>query len=238
MKKIVLLTVIIMSFANFSMNPVTESYKNVKDKSSVKEIDKKDIQMLRSDDVKRDYRLLFEEGYDIKGYSTFESDYISESSIKAHAKKIGSELVIYSKNFEGQNIDLEWDPFIGRRYCRDLFYCDRGDWQYVYKNNYSYMVVFMTKTSLSGTGLLVEELSINKRKEIESNIGLEITAIRKDSDAYLKNIVPGDILTKIDGNIIKDKKTYDDIINASKGKIIKLSIIRKDKTIEKEIQLY
>ena len=162
--------------------------------------------------------------------------------MKSQAKKIGSELVIYSEQFKNQKASMEWDPFAKRNRCyssRSIFEdCDRGEWVYIYKDYYSYNILFLNKVKLNGLGLLVEELSVEKRKEIESNYGLEILSIRKDSDAYKENVLPNDIITKINDNKILTKQEYEKILLDSKGEKIDLEILRKGKIINKQLIVY
>ena len=240
--KIRLLLLVFIGVLNFGMNPVAEKYKTSKQNLINKNLEKKDIQILKSDNIDNDYRDLFSEGYEILGYSDFESFEISTSSMKSQAKKTGSELVIYSEQFKNQKASMEWDPFAKRNRCyssRSIFEdCDRGEWVYIYKDYYSYNILFLNKVKLNGLGLLVEELSVEKRKEIESNYGLEILSIRKDSDAYKENVLPNDIITKINDNKILTKQEYEKILLDSKGEKIDLEIFRKGKIINKQIIVY
>ena len=73
-----------------------------------------------------------------------------------------------------------------------------------------------------------------KRKELETNYGAEVKAVRKDSEAY-KEIALGDVITKINGSDIKDKDDYAKEVEKNKGKKVKLELLRKGKVIIKEL---
>ena len=243
MKVKLLFLLLILGCFSFSMNPVTTKYESVKNEKIEKDLDKKDIQVLRSENLENDYRMLFEEGYEVLGSSNFESFKITESTMKSHAKKIGAGLVLYSETFKNKKEFIEWDPFVRKTHCyehdRDIFDdCSTGDWVYVYRDDYLYNIVFLNKVELTGIGISVKELSVEKRKEIESNYGLEIESIRKDSEAYRKNVLPDDVITEVNGNKILTEEEYEKILLENKGKTINIEILRKGKLLNKELLVY
>ena len=85
-------------------------------------------------------------------------------------------------------------------------------------------------------GILVRDISQEKRKELGINYGVEIQAIRKDSEAR-DELALGDVIIKIEENDIKNKEEYKKITDENKGKKIKIEILRKNKTISKEISV-
>ena len=101
-----------------------------------------------------------------------------------------------------------------------------------------YNIVFLNKVELTGIGISVKELSVEKRKEIESNYGLEIESIRKDSEAYKKDVLPDDMITKVNDNKILTKEEYEKILLENKGKSINIEILRKGKLLNKELLVY
>ena len=243
MKVKLLFLLLILGCLSFSMNPVTTKYESVKEEKSEKNLDKKDIQVLRSESIEDDYKSFFAEGYEVLGYSNFESFDITESTIKSHAKKIGATLVLYSEMFKSKKESMEWDPFARISHCYEYNVsifdnCSRGEWIYVYKDNYLYNIAFLNKVELSGMGILVKELSIEKRKELETNYGLEVLSIRKDSNAYEKDVLPDDIIIKIGDIKTLTKEEYEKIILENKGKTLKIEIMRKGKILNKELYIY
>ena len=82
MKIKLLFSLLIIGCLSFSMNPVTAKYESVKNEKIEKDLDKKDIKILKSENLENDYRTLFEEGYEVLGSSNFESFKITESTMK------------------------------------------------------------------------------------------------------------------------------------------------------------
>ena len=243
MKIKLLFSLLIIGCLSFSMNPVTAKYESVKNEKVEKNSDKKDIKILKSGNLENDYRTLFEEGYEVLCSSNFESFKITESTMKSHARKIGAELVLYSETFKNKKEFIEWDPFVRKTHCyehdRDIFDdCSTGEWVYVYRDDYLYNIVFLNKVELTGIGISVKGLSVEKRKEIESNYGLEIESIRKDSEAYKKDVLPDDMITKVNDNKILTKEEYEKILLENKGKSINIEILRKGKLLNKELLVY
>ena len=87
MKIKLLFSLLIIGCLSFSMNPVTAKYESVKNEKIEKDLDKKDIKILKSENLENDYRTLFEEGYEVLGYSNFESFKITESTMSHTQRK-------------------------------------------------------------------------------------------------------------------------------------------------------
>lgn len=242
MKKIFLTVFITFVLIGCSVtNPYSDTYVNTTSPNiSVNDTNPltgDDIKLINSKNVKDDLIKAYEDGYEMIGYSSFNTTDVSEKYIKSQALNVQATMVIYSKQFISQDSELEpvfFDDFCSRRYYS--MDCGGSSWQYVQKSKYDYLATFWVKASLNGLGILVQDISIEKRKELETNYGAEIRAIRKDSEAY-NEIALGDIITKINNEIIKDKNDYAKIIDANKGEKVKLEILRKNKIITKELDV-
>ena len=241
MKKIFLTVFIIFVFIGCSVtNPYLDTYvSTTRPNISINDtnpLTDDDIKLINSKDVKDDLIKAYEDGYEMIGYSSFNTTDVSEKYVKSQALNVQATMVIYSKQFTSQDSELEpvfFDDFCSRRYYYSMD-CGGSSWQYVQRSKYDYLATFWVKANLTGLGILVQDISIEKRKELETNYGAEVKAIRKDSEAY-DEIALGDIITKINGDIIKDKNDYAKIIEANKGKKVKLEILRKNKIIIKEL---
>ena len=193
-----------------------------------------DIKFINSSNVKEDMIMIYEDGYEMVGYSSFNTVDLSNKYLKEQALNVRATLVLYSKKFASQDSELEpvfFDDFCYSRYWGD---CGGVDWQYVLRSKYDYLATYWVKTNLTGLGFLVKDISREKRSELETNYGVEISAIRKDSDSY-SDIVPGDVIYKVNDIIITNKAEYDKIIIENKGKHVKLQILRKSKSFLKDL---
>ena len=241
MKKIFLIVFITFLLVGCSVtNPYSDTYVNTSSPNisvnDIKPLTENDIKLINSKNVKDDLINAFENGYEMIGYSSFNTTDVSEKYIKSQALNVNATMVIYSKQFTSQDSELEpvfFDDFCSRRYYNSMD-CGGPDWQYVQKSKYDYLATFWIKANLTGLGILVQDISIEKRKELETNYGAEVKAVRKDSEAY-KEIALGDVITKINGSDIKDKDEYTKEVEKNKGKKVKLELLRKGKVIIKEL---
>ena len=241
MKKIFLILFTLLILGCSSTNPYADMYVKTSEPDMVSNdklpLADSDITVINSKDTKEDMVDVYENGYEMIGYSSFNTGDLSEKYVRTQALDVGATLVIYSKKFVSQDSELE--PVFLNGFCYGGYYsvnCTGADWQYVLKSRYDYLATFWIKTKLSGLGILVRDISQEKRKELGINYGVEIQAIRKDSEAR-DELALGDVIIKIGENDIKNKEDYKKITDENKGKKIKIEILRKNKTISKEISV-
>ena len=239
MKKIFLILFTLLILSCSSTNPYEDTYIRTSDSGMVSTdkvpLSDSDITIINSKDVKDDMVDVYENGYEMIGYSSFNTVDLSERYVRTQALNVGATLVIYSKNFASQDSELE--PVFFNGFCYRGYYsvdCTGADWQYVLKSRYDYLATFWIKTKLNGLGILIRDISQEKRKELGINYGVEIQAIRKDSEAR-NELALGDVIVKIGENDIKNKEDYKKVTDENKGKKVKIEILRKNKTISKEI---
>lgn len=239
MKKLFLILFVIFIAGCTSTNPYTDTYVNTSG-SNISINDKKplsslDIKIINSDNIKEDLVKTYENGYEMIGYSSFNTLDLSEKYIKDQALNVSATLVIYSKKFVSQDSELE--PVFFNGFCYGGYSslsCTGADWQYVLKSKYDYLATFWIKTNLTELGVLVQDISLSNRKELGINYGIEVNAIRKDSEAYNK-LALGDVIIKIENYDVKNKDDYKKIISENRGKKVNLEILRKNKRISKEL---
>lgn len=103
-------------------------------------------------------------------------------------------------------------------------------------NRFDYGAVYFIKGRFP-FGAFVRDLNDKERSDLESNQGVIVLTTVNNSPAFLSNILPDDIIISIDNTTILNKNHFNDVIKEKTGSKIKLSIIRKSKPIEKEVQL-
>ena len=81
------------------------------------------------------------------------------------------------------------------------------------------------------------QLTPEQRQKIGSNNGLVITAVVKQSPAYLADILNSNILVKIDNTEVYDKSSFESAIRRNDGKKVSVLLIRDGKEISKEVKL-
>ena len=86
-------------------------------------------------------------------------------------------------------------------------------------------------------GIFPRELSDSERQDLQSNKGVAVKIVVDGTPAYNSDILVGDIITMIDGAVVSNPQSFSQLLRERKGKLIKLSLIRRNQHIEKEIQL-
>ncbi|WP_341783417.1 PDZ domain-containing protein [Pseudomonas putida] len=86
-------------------------------------------------------------------------------------------------------------------------------------------------------GAFLRDLNDAERQTLQTNQGVTVLTIVDDTPAYQADILPGDVLTMIDGEKISNTEAFNRMNTARKGKQILLSVIRQGQRIEKTVQL-
>lgn len=86
-------------------------------------------------------------------------------------------------------------------------------------------------------GAFFRDLNDNERQDLQSNKGAEIRLIADGTPAFDADILPGDVLTSIDGSVVASAKDAQDLLHEKQGRLVTLSLVRKGTKIEKAVQL-
>ena len=107
-----------------------------------------------------------------------------------------------------------------------------------HQQRYDQTAVYLVKsTKKLKYGVSFIELTPNQRHSLERNTGIVIDIVMEDTPAFYANVLPGDILIKIDGLLVKNVKHASEIMSHVKPQKTSsiLTVIRKNK--EKEIKV-
>jgi C-terminal processing protease CtpA/Prc len=86
-------------------------------------------------------------------------------------------------------------------------------------------------------GLLVSELDDDQRKALQSNKGVAVKAVVRQSPAYLADIFRGDLLRKIGDHEVVGPEDFFDAVQALAGQRVPLTIWRDGKSLVKSAEL-
>lgn len=103
-------------------------------------------------------------------------------------------------------------------------------------NRTDYGAVYFVKLRFS-LGAMVRDLNDGERKELQTNQGVVVLTIVDDSPAFTANILPGDIVTAIDGVTVPNQDGFRKMTAERKGKLATLTLVRNGQQIEKSVQL-
>lgn len=215
------------------------------------------IRILQSNDIDRDTKQLMVKGYVPIGQSLFNSgdQQINENQVYEQAVKIGAQVVItaskYTNTVSGSapvtvpNVTQTYSSGTATAYGSSGTVNAYGTGNTTtYGSNTIYVpysirrsdfiAVYFVKTR-SVIGAYVEPLDDDAKKMLQSNAGVRVTIVIEDSPAFNANIIPGDILTAIDGNPIKSVSNYQDMIQNLPSTTAHFTVYRNGKIIKKNL---
>jgi hypothetical protein len=103
-------------------------------------------------------------------------------------------------------------------------------------NRYQYGAAYLVKWRYT-LGVNYRDLSDPERKELQTNRGVYVTTIVDGTPAYASDILPGDVISAIDGLGIGGSANFSELLSARFGRTVELEIIRQGKTISKVVTL-
>lgn len=103
-------------------------------------------------------------------------------------------------------------------------------------NRSDYGAVYFIKRTFS-LGAFVRDLNDKEREELQTNHGVIVLTIVDDTPAFNADVLPGDIITAIDGVPVSNQAGFQNILGERKGKLVLFSLLRRGQPVEKSIRL-
>lgn len=214
------------------------------------------IRPMRGEQIVDDY---YQRGYMLIGYSEFNSGHDeSDASAVEQGKTVGADLVvILSPSYTGTvttTIPIV-KPTTTTSYTQSM--------ATVYGNNGPVTAYGLGKTTTYGTktdylpfsidradygalyfikfkyslGASLRELNEGESRKLDTYKGVAIHLVVYKSPAYNADLLIGDIIRTVDNVTVNDAPHFMRLIDEKKGKEVLLEVFRKDKLIEKKVQL-
>ena len=198
-------------------------------------------------------------GYAAVGYSSFNSgSKESEKGALAQAKKVGADLVvIINPSYTGSlttQIPIT-TPTTSTSYSSGsataygaggtvnaygnsttTTYGSTTSYVPMIVNRYDYGAVYFVKRSYI-FGANWRDLTNEETAKFQSNSGVFITSVVKDSPAFRSDVLAGDIIAKINGQVIYGSKEASEALENKRGQEVNFSIFRNGELIEKRVML-
>jgi PDZ domain-containing protein len=184
---------------------------------------------------------LAENGYILIGVSSFNGADTNDGLLKKFATKIkASKAVFYKEHTDtvSGSIPMTSSSPETTYYSGSSSYGSFSGVSTTYKNTtvqvpysipkYDYEVAYIVQVKHGGLGVFVRDLNVNEKQTLESNLGIYVSLVRKNSSAFRGNIIQGDIITKIDNTEIIDSVHFSKAITKKYGKkSVRFTIFRK-----------
>lgn len=191
--------------------------------------------------------------YAIIGESNFNTTGVSEDEMLSFGKKINAELITFFYQYT-HTVDSTYtitipnfsttNTTVSNRYGYTLGYIDSNTTSYSTQQipystrMYDYHITFWRKDPRKPKlGLQVLGLTQQEQAKIQSYKGVCVIVVINGSPAYKNDILPYDIITKINNKEIYNVKDFYEYLQSFNGNSIKLEIFRNNKLINKTIKL-
>lgn len=101
---------------------------------------------------------------------------------------------------------------------------------------FQYGAVYLVKVRYR-LGVKWRDLTDGERQQLQTNHGVYVTTVVDDTPAYQSDILPGDVITAIDGSRIDGPADANEMLSTRNGRTVELTIVRQGKTISKTVAL-
>lgn len=259
--KIIIVTLAMLLVSGCATNQFATNYKSIGNTDSPSYIPSSaDIEVIEVQDIEKEAQPYFESGYLPIGTSSFVASSGSQNikSIKDHAKLVGAQIVLFNRSSAGSNqvVIPFTSPTATTSYTQSNYSLNNQSSYYgslsgnstttTYGSKTNYVPVTVNYTNYSAaylakfhsrTGIYPVELTNQDKATIEQNTGFKAGVIVNESPAYYANILPNDIITKINGVDVAGVKGFLEITNTAPNGLMKIELIRNQKKLNKTIPI-
>lgn len=204
-----------------------------------------------TNNFERDIRSLMSKGYVRIGRSSFNGAYQMEDMVRQQAKNVRATVVLLQARYTDTqtNTSTMYVPNTQTKYYSGSVGGTKfrgttethGTTAVPYitqQRRYDQVAVYFVKSNHKATfGIRVKDLTDKMRQDLERNTGILIYTVIEDSPAFNSNVLNGDILLEVDGEVVRNVKHLTKIsrsYDTSKGVSV-WKIFRKGK--EREIKV-
>ena len=211
--------------------------------------------LIQGSNIENDGMRMLENGYLLLGVSSFNAGTTNQNLAIQHAKKVHADTVIvysqYTNTLSG-SMPLTVPNTQTSYHSGGIYGSGGGFANYsgssttygtsttympYHVRRYDYYATFWIKAKPASLGIHLDNLTNELRRKVESNKGVYIVAVVKDSPAFNADLLNGDIIRKFNNIEVANASHFTNLIAENKGQQIELEIFRNGKTILKQIQL-
>jgi hypothetical protein len=212
-----------------------------------------------SNNKKLDFNRMTEDGYVILGFSHFHATGgATTENLIAQAKKVGAAKVLYYSKYmstESGTVPLTLPNTQTTYHSGGVStYGSSGSNYGSYsgtsttygttttqipytRHRYEYGASYWIKQKMRILGVQSRDPNSQEKSDAGTNRGVMILTSVRGGPAYKADIVAGDLVTAVNGEEINGMHHFSEIIRNNRGQLTKFEILRKGKTIHKQIQL-
>jgi hypothetical protein len=210
-------------------------------------------EVYRGNDPKSDLPALMADGYSIIGHSSFNGTAENENGVIEQAKAVGADrVVIYGKYARTVQTAMPLTvPTTQTSTTTGTVFGSGGmatvmghtttygsETTYVPMSidRYDFSAYYLAKVRPT-FGANFRNLTTSESQQIGSVNGVTLITIVYGSRAAQAGFVPGDIITKVNDQVVVDQKQFQQLLTENQGKATKLTMFRSGKLVERTITL-
>ncbi len=207
--------------------------------------------LVTSNNMKSDSHSLLEDGYVLLGRAKFRDPKLDESEALEQAKAVGAWMVLVSHQYVNtvtesvpfsqwtpdqttvteQTAQIQRDPnkppvTLQNQTVQTV----QGQFQTTYvpvnMDYYEYSATFWAKAKPSPIGVLVEPLTDDQRKQLQTNKGVMVEVVIRGTPAYEADVLKGDVLMSLADEQIQTPDQFFDIVGRHQGEPVILILVR------------
>jgi serine protease Do len=253
---IILALIVVLAGCSSSYQQFYKSYVDARTLEDVELLKpNEDPKIYSSNDFDRDIKAWRSKQYIPIGYSSFNGEYEGEFEVKAQAKRVGATLVLVNTKYTNTltTTSTMYLPSSTRTYHSGSVYGGGTRVGYSGTNTtYGYNVVpvtteeerynqtaifFVKSTKKRRIGIDMVNLSDEQRHVLERNTGATIDVVVEGTPAFYSNVLPGDILIKVNELEVRNAQHALELIQqvSPSARSVVFTVIRNGK--EREITI-
>lgn len=258
-----LMPVVVLTLLQGCANPFSEYYY---DNTEGIDLAKADYLVLptaapvlyRGADQDQDILRMYEDNYELLGYSSFSAGDVDEKDAIKQAAKVSAEIVYLHSTYVGsESGSVPVTVPIVQNSTTSLYGSNYGAGGYsafsgaAYSTAYGshttyipytvhrsdYFATYWIKMKPPRLGILPRDLTPELKRKLASNKGLLIYAVVKGSPAFEADILSGDVLKAVGDFPMLDYETFGRAIAFYEGKEVSLKIVREGQEVLKTVRL-
>lgn len=235
-----LFVVLLSAFISGCVSGYQQFYSSYVDPQSLSEVEllkeDEDPKIFLSDDLERDIRVARSRRYIPIGYSSFNGELEGDEGIKKQARQVRATLVLVKSEYTNtQTVTTPlFIPNQSTTYHQGIVnaYGSGGHGYGSYsgtsttyssavvpvttqRHRYNQTAVFFVRSNQPfRIGVSVRDLTPQERLQLERNTGAVVDVVVEDSPAFFANLLPGDVLVRIDRTDVRNMDHAHELMKA------------------------
>ena len=210
-------------------------------------------EVYRGNDPNSDLAALVADGYAVIGHSSFNGTAENQNAVVEQAKAVGADrVVIYGKYARTIQTAMpltvpttQTSTTTGTVFGsggmamvsgHTTTYGSETTYVPISIDRYDFLAYYLVKIRYA-FGANYRNLTTSESQQIGSVNGVALIGVAHGSPAAAAGFVPGDIITKVNDQVVVDMKHFQQLLKENQGKATKLTMFRSGKPVERTVTL-